>query len=100
LKGPVGIRIMNESFRRFVRSSQQRDEIEAWEREGDQSVWQFLKLSLIILAVAVGAWLLYTQQQFFNAIVAYVGALGAATGIIFKLIGDLRGRGSASSSGS
>jgi len=100
LKGSVGIRIMNESFRRFVRSSQQRDEIEAWEREGDQSVWQFLKLSLIILAVAVGAWLLYTQQQFFNAIVAYVGALGAATGIIFKLIGDLRGRGSASSSGS
>lgn len=92
LKGPVGIRIMNESFRRFVRTSQQRDEIEAWEREGDQSVWQFLKLSLVILAVAVGAWLLYTQQQFFNAIVAYVGALGAATGVIFKLVGDLRAK--------
>src|ERR1051326_2995475 len=99
LKGPVGIRIMNESFRRFARSSQQRDEIEAWEREGDQSVWQFLNLSLIILAVAVGAWLLYTQQQFFNAIVAYVGALGAAAGVIFKLVGDLRGKSSAPSSG-
>ena len=71
---------MNESFRRFVGRSQHRDEIEAWEREGDQSVWQFLKLSLVILAVAVGAWLLYTQQQFFNDIVAYVGAVGAAVG--------------------
>jgi hypothetical protein len=100
LKGPVGIRIMNESFRRFARSCQQRDEIEAWEREGDQSVWQFLKLSLLILGVAVGAWLLYTQQQFFNTIVAYVGALGAAAGVIFKLVGDLRGKSSAPSGGS
>jgi len=96
IKGPAGMRIMNESFRRFARSSQQRDEIDAWEREGDQSVWQFLRLSLIILAVAVGAWLLYTQQQFFNTIVAYVGALGAAAGVIFKLVGDLRAKSSAS----
>jgi len=100
LKGPIGIRIMNESFRRFVRSCQQRDEIEAWEREGDQSVWQFLKLSLVILTVAVAAWLLYTQQQFFNTIVAYVGALGAAAGVVFKLLGDLRGKISAPNGGS
>ena len=92
LKGPIGIRIMNESFRQFIRISQQRDEIEAWEREGDQSVWRFLKLSLGILAVAGAAWLLYSQQQFFNLIVAYVGALGAAAGVVFKLVSDLRGK--------
>jgi len=99
LKGHVGIRLMNESFRHFIRNSQQRDEIEAWEREADQSVWRFLKLSLGILTAAVAAWLLYSQQQFFNTIVAYVGALGAAAGIVFKLVGDLRGKNSAPSGG-
>ena len=94
-----GMRIMNESFRRFIRNSQQRDEIEAWEKEGEQSVWRFLKLSLGILALALGAWLLYSQQQFFNTVVAYVGALGAAAGMVFKLLGDLRGKAGASGQG-
>jgi hypothetical protein len=58
-----------------------------------------VSLAMAILAVAVGAWLLYTQQQFFNVIVAYVGALGAAAGVIFKLVGDLRAKFSSSGGG-
>ena len=96
---PVGLRIMNESFREFIRKSQHREEIAAWEQEGEQSVWRFLKLSLVILTAAVAAWLLYSQQQFFNTVVAYVGALGAAVGVVFKLLGDLRGRGSTPNAG-
>jgi hypothetical protein len=87
-----GLRIMNESFRRFIRNSQYHEEIVTWEREGDQSVWRYLKLSLGILAVAAATWLLYSQQQFFNAVLGYVGAIGAAVGIIFKLLSDLRGK--------
>jgi hypothetical protein len=98
LKGPAGVRIMNESFRQYVSNSQQRDEVEAWEREGEQSVWRFLKLSLGILAMAGAAWLLYSQQQFFNTVVAYMGALGAAAGVVFKLVSDLRSKSSAPSS--
>jgi hypothetical protein len=87
-----GLRIMNESFRQFVRSSQYHEEIVSWEREGEQSVWRYLKLSLGILAVAAAAWLLYSQQQFFNAVLGYIGAIGAATGVVFKLLSDLRGK--------
>jgi hypothetical protein len=94
---PVGIRVMNESFRQFVCHSQHRDEIAAWEQEGEQSRWRFLKMSLGILAVAVASWLLYSQQQFFNAIVAYAGALGIAAGAVFKLVANFRGRSSAPS---
>jgi hypothetical protein len=83
---------MNESFRQFVRSSQYHEEIVSWEREGEQSVWRYLKLSLGILAVAAAAWLLYSQQQFFNAVLGYIGAIGAATGVVFKLLSDLRGK--------
>jgi hypothetical protein len=90
-----GLRIMNESFRRFIRNSQYHEEIVSWEREGEQSVWRYLKLSLGILAVAAAAWLLYSQQQFFNAMLGYIGAIGAAAGIVFKLLSDLRGKPSA-----
>jgi hypothetical protein len=58
----------------------------------EQSVWRYLKLSLGILAVATAAWLLYSQQQFSNAVLGYVGAIGAAAGIVFKLLSDLRGK--------
>lgn len=60
-------------------------------------MWRFLRLSLGILAGAAAAWLLYSQQQFFNTIVAYIGALGAAAGVVFKLVSDLRSKGSAPS---
>jgi hypothetical protein len=95
----TGLRIMSESFRQFIRDSQQREEIAAWQQEGEQSPWRFLKLSLGILGVAIAAWLLYSQQQFFNTVVAYVGAIGAAVGVVFKLLSDLRGRRSAPSAG-
>ena len=85
------LRIMNESFRRFIRNSQYHEEIVTWEQQGEQSLWRSLKMSLGILAVALAAWLLYSQQQFFNTVVAYVGAIGAAGGVLFKLISELRG---------
>jgi hypothetical protein len=86
-----GLRLMNDSFRHFIRDSQYSEEIASWQQEGEQSLWRSLKLSLGILGVAVAAWLLYSQQQFFNAIVAYVGAIGGALGLIFKLFSELRG---------
>ena len=90
-----GLRIMNESFRHFIRRSQYHEEIALWEQEGEQSLWRSLRLSLGILAVSAAAWLLYSQQQLFNAVLGYVGALGAAAGVVFKLLSDLRGSRSA-----
>lgn len=86
-----GLRILNESFRQFIRTSQYHEEIATWEQEGQQSVWRSLKMSLGILAVAAAAWLLYSQQQFFNTVVAYLGAIGAAGGVVFKVFSEMRG---------
>ncbi len=87
----LSLRIMNESFRQFIRNSQQRDEVAAWEQEGEQSVWRTLKLSLAILAAALGVWLLYSQQEFFSTAIGYVSTLGGAAAIVIKLMSDLRG---------
>lgn len=87
----IGLRIMNESFRQFIRNYQHQDEIADWEQEGEQSVWRTLKLSLAILAAAVGVWLLYSQREFFSTALGYVSTLGGAATLILKLISDLRG---------
>jgi len=100
VKRTPGLRIMNESFRQFIRNSQYHEEIVTWEQQGEQSVWRSLKMSLGILAVAAAAWLLYSQQQFFNTVVAYVGAIGAAGGVVFKLLSELRGGKSAAAGNS
>lgn len=87
-----GLRIKNESFRRFIRESLYRsEEITTWEQEGEQSVWRSLKLSLAVAAAAVGVWLLYSQQAFFSTAVGYLSALGGAATVVIKLLSDLRG---------
>jgi hypothetical protein len=86
-----GLCIMNESFRQFVRHSQDRQEINAWEKEGDQSVWKSVKLSLGIVAVLAAAWLFYSQRQFFNSLVAYISAFAASGAVLVKWFADLRG---------
>lgn len=93
-----GLRIMNESFRQFVLHSQYRVEVEAWEREEEQSVWKSLKLSLGVLAIVAAAWLFYSQEQFFNSLVGYVSAFGAAAAVLVKWIGDLRSGGKSTES--
>jgi hypothetical protein len=94
------LRIMNESFRQFVLHSQSHGEVEAWLREEGQSIWKSLKLSLGLLAVVAAAWLFYSQQQFFNSLVGYVSAFGAATAMLVKWLSDLRSGTKTSEAGS
>jgi hypothetical protein len=89
-----GLRLMNDSFHRFINNSQQGDEVAVWKQEGEQSVWRSLKLVLLLLGGLTVAWLVYAQQQFFNAAIGYIGAIGAATGVVIKLIGDVRAKAS------
>jgi hypothetical protein len=86
-----GLRLMNDSFRRFIHNSQQDDEVAIWKQEGDQSVWRSLKLVLILVGGLMILWLVYAQQQFFNAAIGYISAIGAATGVVIKLVSDFRG---------
>ena len=60
-------------------------------------MWQSLKLSLGVSAILVTAWLFYSQQQFFNSLVGYISAFGAAAAVLVKWFADLRGTGKGTS---
>jgi hypothetical protein len=81
-----GLRIMNESFCRFVRDAQLPDEVAKWEQEEQQSAWSALKLGLTTAALMAGAWLLYTQQDVFQMGIGYLAAMGTASGAVLSLI--------------
>jgi hypothetical protein len=77
---------MNESFCRFVDSAQLPSEVAKWEETMQNSTWSALKLGFTTAALAAGAWLLYTQQELFQAGLGDVAAMGTASGAVISLI--------------
>jgi len=88
-----GFRIMNDSFSRFIRETECPGEVAKWEAEEDQSAWSAMKLGLTTAMLALGAWLLYTQQDVFQMGIGYVAAVGTAGGTILGLVRSIRGTG-------
>ena len=80
-----GLRIMNESFCRFVHTAQLPSEVARWEEEQQQSTWSAVKTGLTTAVFMAGAWLLYTQQDIFQLGIGYVAALGTASGVVLNL---------------
>jgi hypothetical protein len=69
-------KLMNESFRRFVRTVETPERIADWERTPANSAWSRLGAPLYALATVIIAILLFTEQEMFTSIIAV--ATGAA----------------------
>lgn len=72
------LRLMNESFERFVHQEVQRSEIIKWVEEGGPSAWSVLKWILPIPLVGLAAFLFITQQ---NALSSLAGIAVAAASL-------------------
>jgi hypothetical protein len=70
-------RIMNDSFRRFIRSSEHEREILSWQKTEQQSTWQALRFVIIAAIIGAGVWLLYAQAQLFQIGTGYITAIAA-----------------------
>lgn len=70
------LRLMNESFQRFVRTVEAPDRIAEWERTAEGMSWSRLGTPLYALAAVVIAILLFTEQAMFTSVLAI--ATGAA----------------------
>ena len=91
LRDPM-YRIMNESFRRFVLSSEHAEEIAQWEKAEQTSTWRAFRFVGIAVAIGVGVWLLYTQAAFSQVVVAYIAAIATLLTAIAGLFGKSSGR--------
>jgi hypothetical protein len=84
--------VMNESFRRFIRDTQDQRQIVEWEQQSKQSSWNSLKIALLATAIGLGAWLFYAQKDLFQGVIGYILSLGAAVAAIANILGGLKGR--------
>jgi hypothetical protein len=86
-KGPM-YRIMNESFRRFIESTEHENEIMKWQREERASTWHAFRAVLVVAALGVAVWMLYTQAALSQTVIGIIA--GSAT--LLTAVGGLLGR--------
>jgi len=80
------LRLMDESFRRFVISASLDEDIDAW-RKGGGSAWQLMKVPLLLLLLSVSLFLFLTQKDIADSTAAFALAATVGLGALFRLIG-------------
>jgi len=90
-------RIMNESFRRFLRSAATADLKREWLRESRRSGWGKARGVFATTMIILGVFLLTTQNALWQSSAAYVTTALGALGTLVKLFNTVRGGGSGAS---
>jgi hypothetical protein len=88
-------RIMNESFRRFLRSAATPDLRKEWRRESQHSGWGKVHGVFFTTMILLGAFLLTTQNALWQSSAAYVTTALGALGTLTRLVSTYRGGGTA-----
>jgi hypothetical protein len=84
-------RIMNESFRRFLRSAVTDEQKQRWFRESRRSGWGRVHGAFFATMIVLGAFLLTTQNALWQSSAAYVTTAFGALGTLAKLFNSYRG---------
>jgi hypothetical protein len=88
-------RILNESFRRFLRSAATPALKQGWQRESRQSGWGKAHGVFFTTMLVIGVFLLATQNELFQSSAGYVTTALGGFGTLAKLLNTVRGGGSA-----
>ena len=84
------LRLMNESFHRFVRSVETPERIAEWERTTEGMSWSRLGTPLYALAAVVIAILLFTEQAMITSVLAIVTGAAGTLGSLRSLYAATR----------
>jgi hypothetical protein len=91
IKRTPAVRIMNESFRSFVRTVEGSAQIRELERAAGQSDWAKLRNALGAIVVLVGIFLFVTQPDVLAKWIGFVTAIAGGTGALMQLLGLFQG---------
>ena len=85
-RGPM-YRIMNESFRLFIQSTEHADEIAEWERREQQSTWHAFRYVVIGAAVGGVLWLLHSHAELTQVVAGSIAAIVTLLTAVSTLFG-------------
>ena len=86
------LRLMNETFRRFVAQVETEEQVSQWERAAGPSTWSRIRSVVMVASVVIAVFLFQTQRQLLTVI---AGGLAAAAGLaatVSNLLGFFQGR--------
>jgi hypothetical protein len=92
-------RLMNESFRRFLRSAASAGLKQQWVRESRLSGWGKMHGAFLTTMILLGAFLLTTQNALWQSSAAYVTTALGALGALTKVFNMYRGGGTTEKAG-
>jgi hypothetical protein len=79
--------LFNESFRQFVRSAEQLSFVIEQDKQTQQgSLWQGLKVPVLVALLAIAAFLFLTQQDVFSRAIALLTGLTTLIPALFKVL--------------
>jgi hypothetical protein len=81
------LRLMDESFRRFVLSASRDEDVEGWQRQEGGSAWQVMKAPLLLIVITVALFLFVTQKEIYDSTVSFISAITLGIGALFRLLG-------------
>ena len=85
------LRIMNETFRRFVLSARCRKEVDEVEQRTKASLWDHFQRPFVGIVVVLLVLFVVTQKTRFDGVTAFVAGLTGLLPALLKLIGYLLG---------
>ncbi len=85
LRKDPNLRLMNQSFQRFVLTAECRSEVAALEELAEPSVWDRLRLPLGLTSLATILFLVITQREAFDATVAMAAGVTTAVPTLVRL---------------
>jgi hypothetical protein len=81
------LRVMNETFRRFLAAENCRGECVKLEGKSAPSSWDRLRVPLTAAVTVTAAFLFVTQKELFDATVTMATAMTASLPVLFRAIG-------------
>jgi len=82
------LHLMNESFKRFVKTEKGAQVITNYEQEAkENSAWHNLKMPLLVILGAVVVFLFVTQRDLYDSSLAIMTAITTIIPAVFKLLG-------------
>ncbi len=82
-----GLRLMDESFRRFVISVACHEDVEGWRQQEGGSAWELMKAPLLIILLSVALFLFFTQKDLYDSSLSFMSAVTAGIAALFRLVG-------------
>ncbi len=90
------LQMINESFRQFILTVCEEEEISLLERKGPTSTWRKLVWPMGGFIILLAVFLISTQQDFRGLVLAFIPALPALFGILMKRLGSSTPQGTTS----